>query len=109
MKASELRTGNYYNQFGNILQVTGNTICDLEKAPQSQLWCKPIPLTEEWLLKFGLYKDWIPSINSPWIFNIHDDSKSNFAFKRGGIKIEYVHQLQNLYFALTGEELLISN
>lgn len=80
----------------------------------------PIPLTEEWLLKFGFNNInskeygikcgscWM-SLSNPknmgewqdyycWIFD-------RFKF----IELKYVHQLQNLYFALTGEELTILN
>jgi len=94
---------------------------------------KPIPLTEEWLLKFGFKKC--------TVLGLYDDSflmnnvlKSDLYFRRsyqGGYywgfitestligskpkehefydakPVEYVHQLQNLYFALTGEELTI--
>jgi hypothetical protein len=31
-----------------------------------------------------------------------------FYFEGNRIKIQYVHQLQNLYFALTGEELILN-
>ena len=36
----------------------------------------------------------------------NDDSES-FEIEDKNINIKYVHQLQNLYFALTGEELTI--
>jgi hypothetical protein len=76
---------------------------------------KPIELTEEWLLKFGFEK---PA--HTWICNIFhltewDDFPLNWAVamnKNGAIvvlKLKYVHQLQNLYFALTGEELIDKN
>ena len=66
----------------------------------------PIPLTEEWLLKFGFKK----------ISEIGDYSNGNmtvilaisnkiYTLKRK--RINHVHQLQNLYFALTGEELTL--
>jgi hypothetical protein len=116
MKANELRIGNYYNQFGNIYQVSCNTLVELEQAPIDQLWCKPIPLTEEWFLKFGWeldhesndlksfinYKLDLDAINfSPsrneFYYNCWEDSKCP----------KYVHQLQNLYFALTGEEIVV--
>jgi hypothetical protein len=54
MKASELRIGNFYNQFGNITEVDWSVLKDLKDAPIDQLWCKSIPLTEEWLLKFAV-------------------------------------------------------
>lgn len=75
----------------------------------------PIPLTEEWLLKFGFEKN----LNSNNIIyyilagkclleynlthNIADIVKK--VHLDLFIEIEYVHQLQNLYFALTNEEL----
>jgi hypothetical protein len=81
---------------------------------------KPIPLTEEWLLKFGFHKkdaEWYlhPCFELKIIvfnkgeFNgvmfytrtIHTDFTPIYCTKH----INHVHQLQNLYFALTGEEL----
>lgn len=77
----------------------------------------PIPLTEEWLVKLGFiqsdcetdYMEWDKypiSIgndgglndykNQPFYYEIEWDYKK---------EIKYVHQLQGLYFALTGEEL----
>jgi len=78
--------------------------------------CKPIPLTEEWLLRFGFelkeavmdekkYYGWL---NFSFHLDINFIEKSFFYHWMGGnIDIKYVHQLQNLYFALTGEELEI--
>lgn len=78
----------------------------------------PIPLTEEWLIKFGFEKnnkDYL--LNNVLIFDYTylgtgDNHHIGFMFKWGNyinegkdIVIQYVHQLQNLYFALTGEEL----
>ncbi len=72
---------------------------------------KPIPITEEWLLKFGFEKnlDGCPTLKKDhqyfqywegrltWQQSPHNDWSE--------FKIQFVHQLQNLYFALTGEEL----
>lgn len=76
--------------------------------------CKPIPLTEEWLLKFGF----IPCIGRISVFEINLRDISNykaliFYMTNGQVDIDstqltyikYVHQLQNLYFALKHEEL----
>ena len=108
MKASELRIGNFYNQFGNITEVDWSVLKDLKDAPIDQLWCKPIPLTEEWLLKFGFDKiDFQFIKNGIKLFPIRDlYYRGNFPIKSD---IKYVHQLQNLYFALTGEELTIKD
>jgi hypothetical protein len=76
-----------------------------------------LPLTEEWLLKFGFDRvgEWIGIDFNPRMgirfyngnsaeCDITQDDKY-IAFKCGFI--QYVHQLQNLYFALTGNELEI--
>ena len=80
----------------------------------------PIPLTEEWLVKLGFdkkengyYKDFSGGsmrvdeniialfIGSEYALNIAMD----YDFVELPNEIPKVHQLQNLYFALTGEEL----
>jgi len=127
MKAKEFRIGNLYSQFGNVHEVTWVTIKELEKAPVEQLWCKPIQLTEDWLLKTDLilsddsgdikYFD-IPNTKY-FICLDHDDVSFGFYpimnNKTEIIILEWwslgipVHQFQNLYFALTGQELAIVN
>lgn len=77
-------------------------------------WFFPLPLTEEWLVRFGfvsgvewktLYMKggvgvwWYPERNSVMLHG--------YKFKT--INYYYVHQLQNLYFALTGEELVLAS
>lgn len=78
---------------------------------------KGIPLTEEWLRKFGFVYDGGNGYKAPhgtdhWYHTLRSGFMPNI-LARGSIKsdlykgVEYVHQLQNLYFALTGEELTI--
>lgn len=65
----------------------------------------PIPLTEEWLLKFGFGKE----NGYPYKFpnGVLKIRNGVYFFKHNDIEIDlhFVHQLQNLYFALTGKEL----
>jgi hypothetical protein len=110
MKATGLRIGNYYYGCSRkqLEIVTGQTIAQRESG---ELPCmKPIPLTEEWLLKFGFKKDtWTNNdlIIGHWWNNgsilITDD------FKLDGQEdmkpLQYLHQLQNLFYCLCGEEL----
>ena len=66
-----------------------------------------IPLTEEWLLKFGFtFSDMIYSFDGFEIL----DLKQGLEFYNHDypIKIKYVHQLQNLYYALTQTELTLT-
>ena len=78
----------------------------------------PIPLTEEWLLKFGFdfIDDGWASIKTKKRFinlEISLKGKRTILYNKRTIEfidvvhIKYIHQLQNLYFALTGMELTI--
>ena len=100
MKASELRIGNWVmdehsEMTGKIDLVVIGIIDTVDD--HSYL---PIPLTEEWLKRF----DW----NLPKDMSISSSlTTGEIHFVTGNYykKIDYVHQLQNLYHALTGEEL----
>lgn len=64
----------------------------------------PIEITEEWLLKFGFQEDdAFYHLNNIWISNFYEDYYSLDGVDSS--KIKYVHELQNLFFALTHEEL----
>lgn len=82
----------------------------------------PIPLTEEWLEKLGFtlggynmlfwYHEKLKGLDFAGI-NWADAEYPEYQFLNYGIGTEiyqvyYVHQLQNLYFALTGEELILT-
>ena len=79
----------------------------------------PIPLTEEWLIKLGFEKSISttgPPINEElesYILDGYDFMKDRCGswflcgYNWNTTHFQYVHQIQNLYFALTGEELKI--
>lgn len=76
---------------------------------------KPISLTEEWLLKFGFefsYDSWTKIFGNKSCFDIrrYINGKLHFICNSGDsdTHLIYTHQLQNLYFAITGTELTIS-
>ncbi len=103
MKASDLRVGNWVSKHGEYYQITSATIVSLERGESD---AEPIPLTEEWLLKFGFKRH--PNY-SYWfcgrIILVIDNGVYFLCDVDMRIDIKYVHQLQNLYHALTGEEL----
>lgn len=116
MKANELRIGNWvYNHEPRkeyLLQVESGNQIDFESE-----YYLPIPLTEEWLLKFGFKTVRNSFLSFQLIyeqyglhFKVFKNGVISFVLKDRNGKDEYrqinhVHQLQNLYFALTGEEL----
>ena len=139
MKANALRLGNLVEYDNRIFKIFGIT----EELPFLNTDefgvgvvdynnIKPIPLTEEWLLKFGLYK-FKPALNYttrkwyiktragvlttrlPYLIQDKRTCKNSNEYEvrinpSGSAAarlciIQYIHQLQNLYFTLTGEEL----
>lgn len=123
MIASDLRIGNWVQRIGWYYQIVGIKNSDIwvEAKGIAIEYClydgfHPIPLTEEWLEKFGLihelsrYDDYWYLLGSDW-FGIEFDEESNNWFcillsgKRSIAEFKYVHQLQNLVHALTGEYL----
>ena len=110
MKASELRLGNWVEQPNDGVTRVTAVLNDLQIKTETgyvDKYCSPIPLTEEWLLKFGFDKHKTTDIYPTFakqMFNWNDSVLYIIGY--GFINhIKHVHQLQNLYFALTGEEL----
>lgn len=141
MKASELRIGNLVNyQVGTSVFQNKVTAITEKKIVISSIAVKyaclqPIPLTKEWLLKFGLFKlidnrdkwycedkgvfsfhgkihssDYFISTNDFKIFHLCiatiDDGMESWEYLT---ELKYVHQLQNLVHALTNKELTYEN
>lgn len=109
IKASELRIGNYYlNPNNEVRQITYHEIRLLVVAIESPNYSL-IPLTEEWLAKFG-FDNFMGKgkVYMKPFFNIEIWENNTFQYEtQSGFcrEIKHVHQLQNLYFALTGKEL----
>jgi hypothetical protein len=114
MKATELRIGNWVEIQGlesKIISVdTEGCICENEYCEDFEnnnitQNLQPIPLTEEWLERFGFEYSDLNGDSGLWKippFQIY--GKYNQFIYEYALDVNYVHQLQNLYFALTGEE-----
>ena len=107
MKANELRIGNWV--FDNKqIQITSEQI---KLADEGLYKLLPIPLTEEWLLKFDVLFGFNYWSNQYEIEYGLDGFDLRLPYDVGMSKfigsIKYVHQLQNLYFALTEKELTV--
>jgi len=112
MKATELRMGNYVfpeeDEHADIgFSIDAGDILACKKKIHGY---KPIPLTEEWLVKFGFesvrYSMSLPVYNLDGVIELQND----FSISYNGshkVEIKWVHQLQNIIHALTGEELML--
>ena len=129
MKANELRIGNYILLKG-FTKPTQVWIIDTTET-STKTTASPIPLTEDWLLKFGFNLDKDKWYSIKYFTDCNESTEQmcvsiNLVSNRCAVfdaieetdmvnilsypiftanRIYYVHQLQNLYFALTGEEL----
>lgn len=69
----------------------------------------PIPLTEEWLNNFGFeYKSGIEDFYVSKKLGTMIWANKKLYYPHRCVPVEYVHQLQNLYMDLTGEELILN-
>jgi len=115
IKVNELRLGNLTSA-GVVNEILQDCfyVHDGESSLKNTWFnIQPLPISKEWLLKFGFFENinhnpsWQLDVKlgfSIWGrigkgFNVFVDSDEI------GNPIKYVHQLQNLYFSLTGEEL----
>ena len=110
MKANELRIGNYTDK-GMVKSFYEHGIhvgmgkCYLFRD------LNPIPITEEVLLKCGFVNNEPTDWGSFTLGNINflkeDGNKMNGLYMNGYrvADIRYLHQLQSLYFDITGKEL----
>lgn len=119
IQANEIRIGNKIflstkQEVFEVVSMTKNTI-------SSDSYCREhsefegIPLTEEILLKCGFekYSSSQYRKNGVDLWQIErgsnkDEFLCNNITNIGGLYLKYLHQLQNLYFALTGKELEIN-
>ena len=123
MKASELRLGNYvsYAETGTQFRVAEIALGGLEVHSDEEMnWIEieefeGIPLTEEWLLKFGAVNaDEIDKFGGfllpPGIRILKDENGFYHLtcqpFGRE-IRLPFVHKLQNFIYEYTGTELTI--
>jgi len=118
MKINELILGNWYSNGEKSFVMDENWLIHalLHYQEFKEVLPKPIPLTEKWLLKFGFvdgrkrignidYLQFSESRRGAYIVSIDIDG-ANVVWTQ---IIKYVHQLQNLYFVLVGQELIIKD
>ncbi len=119
MKAEELMIGNYLHSklTNQDFSVSAEDImCISQGLDDGNV--HPIELTEKWLVKFGFERDgkydWELNANGVLFYGMCDDrqpintSIGIFNLPDSKIKIKHVHQLQNLYFALTSQHLTLN-
>ena len=126
MKITELRIGNWITDLDALNNRHQTQVQHLD--PDAEHSAQPILLTEEWLIKFGFKKHSEQKqlfFLDKFRFNLNvftvkilracdkagesQHHECGYPILTDMISCGYVHQLQNLYFALTGEELKLND
>jgi hypothetical protein len=133
MGTNELRINNYvlFSEDSTVFIVNEVNESGLSVANEDEVtWIEiqefePIPLTEEWMVKFGM--ELYDGFSSTRVLRLNrnplDTSILTYNVVEGLLRfsnghnkgsdlipyVKYVHQFQNLYFAITGKDLLIKN
>lgn len=116
IKDSDLRFGNLLEYGDGYISVDINVLRDFNIYLQTGI--KPIPITEEWILKSG----------KSFLFRFQTCWRGRFAYLKingcrfmwfsdtntievdgGEYILHSVHEFQNLFFSLAGEELVFSS
>lgn len=122
MKNTGLRIGNYFieENTNKIIEVIG---LEKNRVVFSGMFlhewqAKPIQLNEEWLIKLGfekqkgIYRSFYQSNDNNYLSICFDEDRYYFMDVNEDPSFSgfnHVHQLQNLYFALTQTELSYEN
>ena len=111
MKATELRIGNHIRYRNEFIQTQATDILSADLSPSD---FSAISITKDRLMKFGFSE----GFNDTFLINRYNANgkctgsfvikkiKDDFYFEKETLlKLEFIHDLQNLYFALEREEL----
>ena len=123
--AKELRIGNWLEYLGKYVQANTSIIHAVSRIVHPSEMYNPIPLSSEILEKCGFKDNGVRIVGSneviEWMLGdydakierdctgksleyvLHSDEWGNI---EKSIEVKYVHQLQNIHFALTNEELI---
>lgn len=126
LSANELRVNNLIDSNGEIFIIKSIILSNINNRYLLQLWnvkesdtevllyiekSKPIKMAEEWLLKLGGIQFYTNKVLTHYRFGLYFvriDGLGGFDLELGkglSIQLDYVHNFQNLYFALTQKEL----
>ena len=123
LEAKDLRIGNLVMDNAKVKIVTSGMISNWDIIKRDYAGYEPIPITEEWLLKLGFLleydegdiKYYVKSTNHNFGIKGYDNSEwyiyHEYPFSDDYTilkELAWVHELQNVWFSLTDEELTLN-
>ncbi len=108
--------GNYFEYKCHIIKFAIEDFSEVYNNSPFLDLLDPIFLTDEWMLKFGFKKVGI-NYEKDWLLLLKNKSTNTLDFIISGNRsynmnitnLKYVHELQNLFFAITKTELKLEN
>ena len=111
MKANDLRIRNTVLFEGLAYTIFPHDISFLSENPHHEFY-KPLPLDKKWLLRFGFENKILSSefsiTNFPFIIYNNEIWTDRDNDDDAICRVDFVHELQNFYFAVKKKELEIS-
>lgn len=114
MESKELRVGNVYKWYADGTYYYYK-VEEKDFMSDNLKNFEPVELTDEVLLKCGFkkvddYEFYFPTDTISFTYNIANKyiSINDYNIQDFELKVKYLHQLQNLYWCLTGKELEIN-
>lgn len=106
MKHSEVRIGNLVDFKGAVIEVSALHLNFFLNGTEQY---SPVPLNEEWLKKLGFQEFHYPESTSRWFSDdvLEIEQKKDGRLILKSFEINAVHQFQNVYLDLLGDELAI--
>lgn len=127
INANELRLGNWVSNGEKYFTVDISSLYDIGAGITDKI-IEPIPLTEDLLGKCGFVKELLDADNPKegyWYYkDLSNDKYCDLSLCSGdkngicevtlfpyneSFRFQYLHQIQNVWHALTGQELTITN
>jgi hypothetical protein len=109
LDSHEIRLGNSYKiELGDGTYKIGLiNLEDIENLLDDEIddFYQALEISEEWLIKVGFKPNGKFGNSQEYFYNKFSIWKYDNEFAYGQLELKYAHQLENLYFALTGDEL----
>lgn len=113
MEAKDLRIGNYFIGYSNCIEQWGLESFGLLKQgiEVDEIIRSFVPLTEDILLKCGFEVfpwGWVKKSTDDFGIRLNLNSFNYEVSGNSSVKLKYLHQVQNLFWCLCGEELSVN-
>lgn len=106
LSVKDLRVGNYLQKDGVMVQIDARSLFDIWEETKEYV---PIELSRDIMFRLGFEVfpwGWVKVSNNDFGVRLTLQSFSYEVSGNNAVRLKFVHQLQNLFYCLTGEDLV---